>query len=219
MKKNVIIFGAKDLAQLAKFYFENDSDLTPVCFTLDREYITETSFEGLPIIPFDEIQDKYPPNENLIFVPLTQAKMGLPRKAKYLEAKAKGYEFASYISSKTTNFATSIGENCFIFEDNTIQPFTKIGNNVVLWSGNHIGHHSEIKDHVFLTSHVVISGHCVIEPHSFFGVNSTVRDYTHVKEGTLVGMGAVVSKETEPYGVYFGPRQVLKEGVKSTDIM
>lgn len=219
MKKNVVIFGTKDLAQLAKFYFENDSDLTPVCFTVDREFITEPTFEGLPVIPFEEIEKKYPPSENLIFVPMTQSKMGNVRKQKYLAAKEKGYSFATYISSKSTYFGSSIGENCFIFEDNTIQPFTKIGNNVVLWSGNHIGHHSVIKDHVFLTSHVVISGHCVIEPHCFFGVNSTVRDYTHVREGTLVAMGAVIGKETEPYGVYFGPKQVLKEGVKSTDLM
>lgn len=219
MKKNVIIFGTRDLAQLAKFYFENDSDLNPVCFTVDRQYMTETTFEGLPVVPFDEIKKLYPPENNLIFVPLTQAKMGFPRKDKYLEAKALGYEFATYISSKTTYFGSKVGENCFIFEDNTIQPFTEIGNNVILWSGNHIGHHSVIKDHVFLTSHVVISGHCVIEPHCFFGVNSTVRDYTHVKEGTLVAMGAVIGKETEPYGVYFGPRQVIKEGIKSTDVM
>ena len=51
-----------------------------------------------------------------------------------------------------------IGENCFIFEDNTIQPFVKIGDDVVLWSGNHIGHHAEIGDHCFISSHVVISG-------------------------------------------------------------
>jgi acyl-[acyl carrier protein]--UDP-N-acetylglucosamine O-acyltransferase len=87
-------------------------------------------------------------------------------------------------------------------EDNTIQPFVVIGNNVVLWSGNHIGHHSEIGDHVFLTSHVVISGHVRIEPYSFFGVNATIRDGLVIAEGTLVGMGATVVKNTEPYGVY-----------------
>ncbi len=219
MKRNVIIFGTKDLAQLAKFYFEIDSDLKPVCFTVDRQFITEDNFEGLPVIPFDEIEKKFPPKDNLMFVPMTQSKMGFARKNKYLEAKAKGYAFANYISSHSTYFGTSIGENCFIFEDNTIQPFTKIGNNVILWSGNHIGHHTVMMDHVFLTSHVVISGHCVIEPHCFFGVNSTVRDYLVIKEGALVAMGAVISKETQPYGVYFGSKQVLKEGIKSTDLM
>jgi len=96
------------------------------------------------------------------------------RKKLYLSAKKMGYQFISYVSSKTTNFAESIGENCFILEDNTLQPFTKIGNNVVLWSGNHIGHHSVIEDHVFFTSHIVLSGHCVVKQKSWIGVNSKI---------------------------------------------
>jgi SAM-dependent methyltransferase len=62
--------------------------------------------------------------------------------------KAQGYELASYISPKCTNYAKSIGNNCFIFEDNTLQPFVTIGNDVTLWSGNHIGHHSTVQSHL-----------------------------------------------------------------------
>ena len=57
---------------------------------------------------------------------------------------------------------------------------------------------------MFFTSHVVLSGHCVVEPYCFFGVNSTIRDYTHLAEGTLIGMAAAVIKDTEPWGVYTG---------------
>ena len=52
------------------------------------------------------------------------------------------------------------GDNCFILEDNTVQPFVTIGNNVTLWSGNHIGHDSVIEDDCFISSHVVVSGTC-----------------------------------------------------------
>ena len=42
----------------------------------------------------------------------------------YREGKERGYSFISYVSSRATRFAgTPIGENCFILEDNTIQPF------------------------------------------------------------------------------------------------
>jgi sugar O-acyltransferase (sialic acid O-acetyltransferase NeuD family) len=127
------------------------------------------------------------------------------REAIYTQAEMKGYTCISYVSSKATVFSNvKIGKNCFILEDNTIQPFVTIGNNVVLWSGNHIGHHSVIKDHVLFTSHVVLSGHCVIEPYCFFGVNATLRDGLHFAEGTLVAMGACVTKDTEPWGVYTG---------------
>jgi acetyltransferase-like isoleucine patch superfamily enzyme len=97
-----------------------------------------------------------------------------------------------------------IGENCFIFEDNTIQPFVTIGNNVVMWSGNHIGHHSVIKDNVFFTSHVVLSGHCTVEPYSWLGVNATIRDGLTIAEGSLVAMGACLTKNTKSWGVYMG---------------
>lgn len=219
VKKKVIIFGLKDLAQLAHFYFKSDSEYEPVAFTVNEEFISQQEYQGLPVIPFETIEKKMSPREFEMFIPMTQTKMGYLRRDKYLEGKAKGYNFATYISSKSAYFGTPVGENSFIFEDNTIQPFTQIGNNVILWSGNHIGHHSKIGDHVFLTSHVVISGHCVIEPYCFFGVNSTVRDFTHVREGTLVGMGASITKDTEAYGVYLGNKQTKKDQVKSLDIM
>jgi acyl-[acyl carrier protein]--UDP-N-acetylglucosamine O-acyltransferase len=89
---------------------------------------------------------------------MTGVKMNNMRKAVYEQGKEMGYEFISYVSSKATVCDNKIGDNCFILEDNTLQPFTEIGNNVVMWSGNHIGHHGKIEDHVFFTSHVVLSG-------------------------------------------------------------
>ena len=94
-----------------------------------------------------------------MFVALSYAKLNAVRKEKYLAAKALGYRLASYVSPRATVLNDGrIGDNCFILEDNTIQPFVTIGNNVTLWSGNHIGHHSTIRDHCFIASHVVVSG-------------------------------------------------------------
>lgn len=200
----VIIFGVLDTAELAHFYLTHDSEHEVVAFALNRDYLKETEFKGLPVVAFEDIETVYPPQEFKFFAPMTGRKMNKNREKIYLEAKAKGYECISYVSSKATLFNNPIGENCFILEDNTIQPFTTIGNNVVLWSGNHIGHHGQIKDHVFFTSHVVLSGHCVVDSYSFFGVNCTIRDYLHIAEGTLVGMAAAIIKPTEAWGVYMG---------------
>ncbi|RAJ92127.1 sugar O-acyltransferase (sialic acid O-acetyltransferase NeuD family) [Larkinella arboricola] len=200
----VVIFGVLDTAELAHFYLTHDSEHEVVAFTVNQEYLKEVEFKGLPVVPFETVETIYPPQEFKFFAPMTGRKMNKNREKVYLDAKAKGYQFISYISSKATLFNNEIGENCFILEDNTIQPFTTIGNNVVLWSGNHIGHHGQIRDHVFFTSHVVLSGHCVVDSYCFFGVNSTIRDYLHIAEGTLVGMAAAVIKSTEPWGVYMG---------------
>lgn len=202
----VVIFGIQDFASLAHYYLKEDSPHEVVAFTVTKEYMpSDVMFEGLSIVPFEEIEETYPPTDFALFVPMSHRKMNKIREAIYLQAEKKGYTQISYISSKATVFSNvKIGKNCFILEDNTIQPFVSIGDNVVLWSGNHIGHHSIIKDHVLFTSHVVLSGHCVVEPYCFFGVNSTLRDGLHFAEGTLVAMGACVTKDTEPWGVYTG---------------
>lgn len=202
----VIIFGIQDFAQLAKFYLEHDSEHEVVAFSVNEQYLPEDKlFEGLPVIPFENIEASYAPAEFRFFAPMAPGQMNRLRASVYEQIRNKGYQMISYISSKATIFpGVPVGDNCFILEDNTIQPFTSIGNNVVLWSGNHIGHHSVIKDHVSFTSHVVLSGHCVVEPYSFFGVNATIRDRVHIAEGSLIAMAAAVTRDTEPWGVYKG---------------
>lgn len=200
----IVIFGTLDTAELAHWYLENDSPYSTAAFTVNKEYMTTDRFKDRPVVPFEELEQHYPPSEYRLFAPMTGVKMNNVRKKIYEEGKAKGYDFISYVSSKATVCDNEIGENCFILEDNTLQPFTKIGNNVVMWSGNHIGHHGIIEDHVFFTSHVVLSGHCHVKERAWFGVNSTVRDYTTIGEGSLIGMGALITKDTEPNGLYIG---------------
>ncbi|KAA6439727.1 acetyltransferase [Dyadobacter flavalbus] len=212
----IIVFGVLDTAELAHYYLTNDSEHEVAAFTVNRQYIQAEQFKGLPVVAFEDVENLFPPGEYAFFAPMTGRNMNRNRENIYNEAKAKGYAFISYISSRATVFDKNvIGENCFILEDNTIQPFTTVGNNVVMWSGNHIGHHGQIKDHVFFTSHVVLSGHCVVEPYSFFGVNSTIRDYTSIAQGTLVGMASAITKETEEWSIYVGNPAKKVPGKKS----
>jgi sugar O-acyltransferase (sialic acid O-acetyltransferase NeuD family) len=214
----VIIFGIKDFAELAHYYLSHDSKHEVVAFSVNEMFMpAEKSFYGLPIIPFEEIEHQYKPGEYDFFSPMAPTKMNLTRTEIYHQIKAKGYNMISYVSSKATICNNKIGENCFILEDNTLQPFTDIGNNVVLWSGNHIGHHGVIKDHVSFTSHVVLSGHCVVEPYCFLGVNATIRDWITLAEGTFVAMSTSITKNTEPWGVYKG-NPAKKSEVLSSDL-
>ena len=204
MKNKVIIFGILDTAELAYYYLKNDSLYEVVGFCVNEEYLNIESFKSLPVVAFERITEIFPPEQFLLFVPMTGVKMNNVRKNIYLEGKSKGYEFISYVSSKATVLSDNIGENCFILEDNTIQPYVKIGNNVVLWSGNHIGHHSTIEDHVFFTSHIVLSGHCHVKERAWIGVNTTIKDHLTIGKGSLIGMGALVTKNTHDGGYYIG---------------
>ena len=199
----VVIFGASQWAELAHFYLTHDSPHDVAGFTLDRDYLQESEFKGLPIVPFEELEQHFAPAEYKLFIPISFKRMNHARADRYYDARRRGYELISYVSSRATVFpGFECGDNCFILEDNTIQPFVKIGNNVVLWSGNHIGHHSVIKDHVMITSHVVISGACTIEEYCFLGVNATVRDETVIGRETLVGMDVTILKDTKEFEVY-----------------
>ena len=196
-KEKIIIFGTGDIAQIANYYFEIDSSYQVVAFTVDKSYCKNSSYEGKPLVAFEDLATLYPPAEYKLFIALSYAQMNKLRETKYNEAKSKGYTLVSYVSSKCTYLSQfNCGDNCFIFEDNTIQPFVKIGNNVTLWSGNHIGHHSVLQSHNFISSHVVISGHCTIASNCFIGVNATIGHQVTVATETLVGAGSIITKNT-----------------------
>jgi sugar O-acyltransferase (sialic acid O-acetyltransferase NeuD family) len=177
---------------------------------VDEQYRQGDTFLELPLVSFEKALDSYPPQEYKMFVALSYARMNKLRAEKYHHARQQGYELVSYVSSRCS-FLTDhpVGTNCFILEDNTIQPFVQIGNNVTLWSGNHIGHDSIIEDHSFLASHIVVSGHVRIRNNCFIGVNATLRNSITIAPETLIGAGAVIMEDTVEKGVYLPPRAEL----------
>ena len=202
----LVLFGAKDLARLAHFYFTHDSPHEVVAFCVEEAYRTAPEFLGLPLVGFGEVERYYPPEEHQMFIAVGYARLNQFRAEKYTEAKARGYTFVSYVSSRATVLTRApIGENCFILEDCTIQPFSTIGHNVTLWSGSHVGHDSIIEDHCFLAPHAVVAGHCTVGAYSFLGVNATLRNAIHVASHSLIGPGAVILRDTVEYGVYLAP--------------
>jgi sugar O-acyltransferase (sialic acid O-acetyltransferase NeuD family) len=208
--KSVVIFGAGEIAETAAFYFLHDSDLAVAAYTVDKEFAGGDSFGGLPLVAFDELEQAFSPKDHALFVAVSYSKLNRLRAAKCEEAKSKGYRLVSYVSSKATvwpNF--SPGENCFILEDNTIQPFARIGNNVTLWSGNHIGHHAEIGDNCFITSHVVISGGVKVGENCFIGVNATIRDHVTIGANCVIGAGALILQDAADNSVYSTPAAEL----------
>ncbi len=199
------MFGTKNTAEIAYFYLTHDSEYEVVAFTVDENYLKEKQFHNLPVVPFETVEEYYPPEKFSMFIAVGYQNTNKLRAERYNMAKNKGYDLISYVNSKSITWGdTEIGDNCFILENQVIQPFVRIGNNVTIWSGNHIGHHSVIEDHCFISSHVVISGHVRIKPYSFLGVNSTIRDGITVERECVVGAGAIILRNTKEKGVYIG---------------
>ena len=203
--KSLVIVGDSAFAQVAYEYFTHDSDYTVVAFSVEKKYRTTDEMMGLPVVDFEEIEKKYDPASHAIYVAVVYTELNRLRTRLVAAAKEKGYSLASYISSRAFVWQNvKVGEHCFIFEDNTVQPFSEIGDNVVLWSGNHIGHHSKVGDHCFVSSHVVISGFAEIGQRSFLGVNSTISNNVVIGEDCWIGPGLLILKDTEPGKLFKG---------------
>jgi sugar O-acyltransferase (sialic acid O-acetyltransferase NeuD family) len=212
----LVIFGAGDIARLAHYYFTRDSSHDVVAFTVDAQYCQDSSFLSLPLVPFEQVVEKYPPDDHKMFVALSYARMNQLRADKYRQSKDRGYELVSYVSSRCSFLTDNpVGDNCFILEDNTIQPFVSIGNDVTLWSGNHIGHDSIIRDHVFIASHIVVSGYVDVGEYCFIGVNATLRNSIKVAPRSLISAGAIIMKDTVEGGVYLSERAKLSPRTSS----
>ncbi len=204
--KKLVIVGAGEFGEIAYEYFTMDSPYEVKAFAVEKQYLTESSLYDLPIVAMEELPALYPPEEYETFVAITYPKLNRERTRMYHMCKQYGYRCASYISSRAFVWHNvEVGENTFIFEDNTVQFHAKIGNNVVLWSGNHIGHRSVIKDNCWLTSHVVVSGFCSVGENSFIGVNVSIGDRVTIADDSVIGAGSVTVKSLEEKGrVYIG---------------
>lgn len=215
--KKLVIIGMGETGNLAYEYFTHDSDYEVAAFSVEKEYLSDKTFKNLPVVDFSEIEKLYHPKEFDAFVAMGSGKLNRNRTKMYLKVKEKGYHLASYISSHAFVWHNvKIGENCFILEDNTLQPFTSVGNNVVMWSGNHLGHQSHIGDNCFITSHVVISGYVSIGDNAFIGVNSAIADNVNVAADNYIAMGSVINKNTQENAIYRGnPAEVAKISAKA----
>jgi sugar O-acyltransferase (sialic acid O-acetyltransferase NeuD family) len=197
-ERKLLIIGDSAFAEIAYEYFTYDSDYEVVAFAVEQQYLKRDSLFGLPVTAFEAMQDKYAPTEHSFFAANVYTQKNQLRTRLYAAAKGKGYLPASYVSPRAFVWRNvKIGEHCFIFENNVVQPFVTIGDNIVLWSGNHIGHHSTIMDHCFVSSHVVVSGFCRVGESCFMGVNATVANNISIGNNCIIGAGALVLSDVE----------------------
>jgi len=212
----LVIVGDSAFAEVALEYFTHDSPYEGVAFAVERQYLARDRLHGLPVVAIEDVEQLYPPETHHFYAALVYTQMNRLRTRLMQAMRAKGYPPASYISSRAFVWRNaSIGEHCFIFEDNTIQPFVTIGDNVVLWSGNHVGHHSTIGDNCFVASHVVISGFCNVGANSFIGVNATFANNLTVGDDCLIGAGALLARDVAPDTVVKGALSTGAPGARA----
>jgi len=187
--KNLIIYGVGSQAEVAYSYFQIDSDYRTIAFTVEQSYIKEQNFQGLPLIPFEEIENHISPNEAEMFIAVGPIKLGSVMETFFNLAKAKGYSLASYFpSTEKKYFIPQYGENCFFDHGAQCHPLVKIGNGVTI-NNSQIGHHTEIGDFSYLSS-VTIGGKVIIEDHVFLGMQATIKNGVRIGKGSIIRNGS-----------------------------
>jgi sugar O-acyltransferase (sialic acid O-acetyltransferase NeuD family) len=209
-KVKVVIFGTTEMATMSHFYLTHDSPYEVAAFTVDRDFMKEETLFGLPVVPFEDIESLYPPGDYKMFVAILFGRVNKTRAEKYFQAKAKGYDLISYVSSKAITWpGLAVGDNCFISPGSVVDPFVTIGNDVII-AGSLIGHHCTVKDHCFLATHSVLLGRAIIEPYCFLGANSTIRHNIVIGRECIIGAGATITKSTRERAVYIDkPAELL----------
>jgi sugar O-acyltransferase (sialic acid O-acetyltransferase NeuD family) len=203
MADKLIIVGDRVFAEIAYEYFTHDSPYEVVAFSVESGYRERDELLGLPVLDLETLAERRDPAEHAVYVALTYGQVNRVRTRLAAYAKSRGFTLASYVSTNAFVWRNvQLGEHCFIFEDNTIQPYVTVGSNVVMWSGNHIGHHSTIRDNVFVSSHVVVSGGVDVGENSFLGVNSTLVNDIAIGRDTWIGPHVVITRDVEAGSVY-----------------
>lgn len=202
----LVLFGNSIFAENIYYHLAHDSGWEVAAFTVDKAYIGKESMFGLPVVPFETVESVFPPAAFRMLLPISYQRVNRLREERYRQAKGKGYQLISYVSSRATVFPDlCLGENCIVLDNSVISPFVRIGNNVMITDGVMIGHHAAVNDHSFVGSGAMILGRVTIEEHCIIGANATVKEEVRVARETIVGINVAVTRNTVERGVYVCP--------------
>lgn len=201
---DIVLFGTGMAAQTVAFHLARHSGYRIVGYTVDAAWRRAEQHDGLPLVAWEELETRFPPDRVQLFGPFSYARMNTLRRDRYLEGKARGYRFARFIHPSSHVYTDDIGENALILEACVIQPFVRIGDNVIIWSMSVVAHHTEIGDHCFLSGQVGIAGHAVIGPECYLSGQVGVGDGQRIGRGCALLNGVAVTYDLPDHSVVQG---------------
>lgn len=207
MSKDIIIFGTGVNADIVQFYMREVSGWPVKAFTINERFIKEDAFNGLPVVPFENVEALYPPDKYCMFVIAGYHDLLAINANKIAEVEAKGYEIISYVSPDAPKDLKH-GKNCFVMPGACVHPRVSLGDNVFVWSGAIIGHHGVVGSNNWFASGAGISGNVKIGDNCFFSVNCTLGHSICVGNEVFVGANTLIVKDVED------GRVIIKESDK-----
>ena len=217
--KPIVVYGNGKLAELILHAFADDPRYPFCAVAADARFITDGRFAGLPVVPFETLEQSHPPADADLVVAVGYARMR-ERRAMFERAKAKGYRLASCVGRGARVYPDLVtGENAVVFDFAYVGPGVRLGANTVVRPQSYVGHDGVIGDHVVISPAVTLGGRCRVGMLSFLGIGSTVLDRLTVAEECLIGAGALVVEDTQPFGCYIGQPAKRVRDLRETGIV
>ena len=146
--KKLLIFGTRAFAEVAHHYFTREAGREVRAFTVDGAYLEAPSFRGLPVVPFEEVDRRFPPSDHEAFVAVGYHGMNRQRADRMAAVEARGYRLASFVSAKAdTPEDLTVEPNVMIMQSAMLQPFVRVGRGSILWPGTTVGFHTRIGEY------------------------------------------------------------------------
>jgi sugar O-acyltransferase (sialic acid O-acetyltransferase NeuD family) len=201
----VVIFGTNRLASLTWSMLRAESSHEVAGFTVDASFLRERELHGLPVVPFEQLEDRFAPAETAIAVALGWHSTTGIRESRRRAAVSRGYRSVSFVSPRAITYADlSIGEDSLVFAGTIIEPFGRIGSSVTIRAGCMLSHDVTVGDNCYIAPRACLAGRVTVGRGCFIGVGATISPYVTVAEGCFIAAGAHVQSDTKPGGVYEG---------------
>ncbi len=203
-KEKIIIFGISDFSRDLQIIIEKEGEVEVVAWTVHQQYITATTAYGLPIVPFEMIEELYSPTEYCILNPFGFPKMNVVREDIFHQINSKGYKNYTFISKNAIIYSDKIGEGCIIMPSAYIGPNVEIGCGNMIDAGTTLSHRITIGNFNYIAPRVTFAGVVLVENNCFVGVHATLSNGVKLASQTLIAAGACVIDSTEPGCAYKG---------------
>ena len=123
----------------------------------------------------------------------------------YKLLKSRKFKFVRIIHPHATvSQRAVIGEGCFVGARAVISKGVKIGKVSIINTGAILEHDDIIGNAVHIAPGVKTAGRAKVDDYAFLGIGSTILPDIHIGSGSMVGAGAVVTKDVEKKSTMIG---------------
>lgn len=220
LQRKLLIVGAGDFADLWVYYIRQYfKEYTIAACSVDQKYIRQDFWNGIPVIPFEQIEVKCPPAEYDVVVAIGYKQMNNIRKEKLLWCINAGYHLPNFIHPSAWIEADAVmGQGNLILEHAVLAHGVSIGHGNIIWNAVHLSHETKMENFNYLAPGTILAGKSEIGSNCFFGIGSSIRGKRYIADYTVVGAGAYINEKTEKCGVYLPARTKLLPQKKSADL-